>query len=135
MKLNEIKQLESGEVDLKEGVIPVHITMTLEQVIREGKITNNVQTFIMAGLVDMFKGGGPYRWPRDFNLYGASTWGTSSDMIEAVRALQPSEQSQIAQWLLERIVNIAGYESDPFCHNPQMDVASWMKMVLVKNDE
>lgn len=127
MKLNEIKTL-TGDVDLKEGVIPVHITMTLEQVIAAGKITNSVQTFIMAGLIDMFKAGGPTRWPRELNAYNMSTMGTSSDMIKVVEDLSEGEQTNVAQWLLVKLQDVAGYESTPSGHT--MDTLTWVRSVL-----
>lgn len=115
MKLNEIKQLAPADVDLLEGVIPIHITMTLDQIVAAGHVTNSVQTFVLAGLIDMFKDGGPYRWPRELNAYSMSTMGTTSDMVEAVKALSSDEQVQISQWLLERLQDVAGYESNPRC--------------------
>lgn len=128
MKLNEIKQLTSVMMDLKEGVIPVHITMTLDDVVKAGQITNAVQTFVMAGLMDMFKDGGPYRWPREINYYNASTVGANSDMVEAVKGLQPSEQVEVAEWLQQRLTSIADYESQPDCETP---ARLWL-MTLVK---
>ena len=59
MYLNEIKKVNDGYANLNEGIIPVHLTMTLGQVVRDGKVTNNVQHFIIAGLIEMFKNGGP----------------------------------------------------------------------------
>lgn len=130
MKLNEIKTVAQGEYDLTEGVIPVHITMTLEQVISSGKVTNNVQHFIMAGLVSMFKNGGPFRWPRDLNDYSMTT---SSEMIEAVKQLTPDESVEMASWLLTELCKPATFEANPYpCCNPLMGTAEWMRWVLKK---
>lgn len=126
MKLNEIKNVVYGEHNLSEGVIPVAITMTLEQVITAGKVTNSVQTFIMAGLINMFKDGGPTRWPRDINAYSMAT---SSDLIEAVKTLKDSEAVEMAQWLLSELVKPATFESNP-CTNPAMDTQEWVRWVL-----
>jgi hypothetical protein len=130
MKLNEIKTVNQGHYDLSEGVIPVHLTMTLEQVISSGKVTNNVQHFIMAGLVGLFKDGGPSRWPRDLNAY---PMGTGSDVLEAVKSLTPQESVEMAQWLLSSLQNPVAFETNPHC-SPQMDTVGWMRWVLKKQD-
>lgn len=132
MKLNEIKEIKVDTVDLMEGVIPVHLTMTLEQVVRAGKISNNVQTFIMADLVSLFKNGGPTRWPRDLNSYPMNT---ESDLIEAIRSLENEEATELASWLLAELQRPATFESNPFpCHNPSMDTVEWIKWVLKRQD-
>lgn len=133
MKLNEIKNVNVGEYDLVEGVIPVHITMTLEQVIAAGAVTNNVQHFIMAGLIGLFKDGGPYRWPRDLNAYPMAT---GSDVLEAVKSLSPQESVEMAQWLLSKLDGPATFEADPYakgCPSPAQTV-DWMRWVLRRQD-
>jgi len=132
MKLNEIKTVNQGEYDLSEGVIPVHITMTLEQVISAGKVTNSVQHFIMAGLVSMFKNGGPSRWPRDLNSYAMAT---GSDLIEAVKSLSDADAVEMATWMINELQNPVNFETQPCpCSNPQMHVVDWMRWVLKKQD-
>lgn len=131
MKLNEIKQELTGEYNLSEGVIPVHLTMMLDQVIADGQISNRVQHFIIAGLVGMFKDGGPYRWPRDLNAYPMST---SSDMVEAIEHLTPAEAVELTQWLIDSLKNPAGFESNPRCVNSPLDPVEWMRWVLKKQD-
>jgi hypothetical protein len=133
MKLNELKTVVTGEYDLSEGVIPVHLTMTLERIINDGKVTNNVQHFIMAGLISMFKDGGPTNWPRDLNAY---PMGTGSDILDAVKGLSPTESVEMAKWLLNSLQNPASFESNPYaCSGPNpMDTAEWMRWVLKKQD-
>lgn len=130
MKLNEIKQVSEGFYNLNEGVIPVHLTMTLEQVVKAGKITNPVQTFIIAELSSMFRDGGPYRWSRDLNPYGAES---SSEVIEAVKGLSDTDAVELATWLLEQLHTPATFESNPYCSN-SMDTVSWVKWVLKRQD-
>ena len=131
MKLNEIKQIGQDVVNLQEGVIPVHVSMTLDQIINDGKITNSVQTFVLGGLIEMFKDGGPFKWPRELNAYGMSTLGASADMIDAVRSLSPQEQVQIAEWLQVQLADIAGYESNPGCS----DALTFMRMQIQKQND
>ncbi len=130
MKLNEIKTVNDGYLSLNEGVIPVHLTMTLGQVVRDGKVTNNVQHFIIAGLIEMFKNGGPHRWPRDFNAYEMAT---SSELIEAVKGFKDEEAAAISSWLLNCLNSTAMFENNPFI-NPQLNTVEWMKWVLRRQD-
>lgn len=130
MKLNEVKNLGT-DFNLCEGTIPVHLTMTLEQVITSGRVTNNVQHFIMAGLINMFKEGGPYRWPRDLMTYSMAT---GSEIIEAVKTLSDSEAVEMAQWLLNELQTPASFESNPWVCPSPTDAVGWMKWVLKKQD-
>lgn len=129
MKLTELKSLDSKST-LTEGVIPPHISMTLAQVLTDGKITNNVQTFIIAGLISLFKDGGPTRWPRDLNSYSMST---SSDLIDAVKNLSDSEVVEITQWLVQQLQGPVNFETNPYM-SPQADIVKWMQLVLHKQD-
>lgn len=126
MKLNEIKTVITGTHDLLEGVIPPHITMTLQQVVDAGEITNPVQIFMIAALVEMFKGGGPYRWPRELNSYEMST---NADAIEGIKNLTGKEAAFISAWLLDVLQKPAGFESNPYCNHPQYDTAEWVRWV------
>lgn len=125
MKLNEIKTLESSIVDLTEGVIPIHITMTLEQVVNAGQITNSVQTFIMSNLANMFKDGGPYRWARELNSYGAEA---TTEIVEAIRSLSGDQQKELAEWFLIALQTPAEFESRPDCG--MMTSVDWVQSVL-----
>jgi hypothetical protein len=131
MKLNEIKTAISKEYNLLEGVIPYHLTMTLEQVISDGGITNNVQYFIMGGLISMFKDGGPYRWPRDLNPYSMTT---SSEIIDALKTLSDLEAVELASWLLDKLQTPASFESNPYVCPSSIDTVDWIKWVLKKQD-
>lgn len=130
MRLNEIKNSITGFVDLKEGVIPPHISMTLNQVASAGKITNNVQTFILSNLVSIFKDGGPTRWPRDVNPYHMNT---SSELIQSIRALSDEEVVALCNWLQLALQTPANFEANPYC-SPQRNVGEWFKWVLQKQD-
>lgn len=130
MKLNEIKNVMKGEYDLTEGVIPVHLTMTLEQVISAGKVTNNVQYFVMAGLIGLLKDGNLARWPRDLNAYPMNT---SSAVIDAVKNLTPAESVEMATWLLETLKQTEALESSMYS-NHSMNPTDWVKWVLRRQD-
>ncbi len=131
MKLNEIKNVKAGDYDLTEGVIPIHITMTLQQVLNDGKVTNPVQHFMMAALIEMFKGGGPYRWPRELNSYEMAT---NADLIESVKKLTDEEATSISAWLLDSLQFPANFESNPYGNHPYQDPVEWVRWVLRKQD-
>jgi hypothetical protein len=130
MKLNEIKRVYEGEVSLAEGVIPVHIAITLDQIINAGKVTNSVQYFILAGLISMFKDGGPTRWPRDLNSYSMST---SSEQIDAIKTISDNEAVELAKWLGQELMNPVNFETNPYANSSQ-DVVEWIRFVLKKQD-
>ena len=136
MKLNEIKNVNDGYYDLIEGVIPVHISMTLEQVRSAGRVTNPVQHFVMAGLVSMFKDGGPSRWPRDINSYDAMTFGTASAVLEDLRAMTDAQTAELADWLLKQLQYPASFESNPHAAHaaPSMNTVDWVRWVLRRQD-
>jgi len=128
MKLTEIKPVVESDYELNEGVIPVHITMTLEQVVRDGKITNPVQYFVMGALVEMFKNGGPTRWPRDLNAYSMTT---SAELIDSLKSLSEQEHVGMAVWLMNELQRPVHFETNPYvCTNPQMNPVEWIRWVL-----
>ena len=130
MLLNEIKMLNVDPLQVTEGIIPVHISMTLQQIIDAGKVTNSVQTFILAELSNMFKQGGPHRWPRDLKPYGAET---PSVMIDAIRGLSDSEAVDLAQWFLVKLEEVSNFETNPYT-KPEMDTQQWVRWVLSRQD-
>ncbi len=126
MRLNELTSVNKGSFNLAEGEIPVHLTMTLEQVIRDGKVTNSVQNYVLGALIEMFKNGGPHRWPRDLNAYSMTT---SSELIEQVKQITAEDAVAISQWLLVELYSTTAYENNPYA-SPQSDVVGWMRYVL-----
>jgi hypothetical protein len=131
MKLNEIKNVTKGGHYLGEGVIPIHITMTLEQIIDAGKVTNNVQYFVMASLISHFKNGSSLRWPRDLNSYSMNA---NAAMIDAVKNLTPEESVEMANWLLDSLNQSAKAEAQKQYVNQDLDTIDWVKWVLRRQD-
>jgi hypothetical protein len=131
MKLNEIKPQGIDGLQLQEGVIPAHLTMTLEQVVSGGKITNNVQTFIMADLVSFFKDAPQDRWPREANPYPMNA---KADIIDAIKSLTEQEQVMMAEWLLGELAKVGTFEVRHACCDPQQSPVDWMRWVLKRQD-
>lgn len=128
MKLSEIKDVNGNRIT--EGVIPVHIAMTLDQIIRDGEITNNVQYFILAGLISMFKDGGPKQWPREIN---PTSMGVSAEQIDAVKSLTGPEAVELAKWVGNELQKPATYELRSCCDGPE-DTLEWVRYVISKQD-
>ena len=104
--------------------------MTLERVISAGKLTNNVQTYVIAGLVDMYKFGGPSIWPRDL-----TSMSTDSTKIDLVRSLSDGEVAKLAASLLGLLQSPASHTSTiSMCTNPQMALNDWVSWVLKRQD-
>jgi hypothetical protein len=128
MTFNLLRELGEMEM-LKEGVIPPHVSMTLDQVVNAGKITNPVQTFLLANLIGMFKDGGLDRWPRELT----SHYQSRSDVIEAVRSLKDNEIVDLAKWMIAALQVPENFEARPSpFHSPQANAASWVQWVTRK---
>lgn len=132
MKLNDIKPVITDLIDLAEGVIPPHISMTLGQIVDDGKITNPVQIYILGAMLEMFKNGQNTQWPRQLNSYSMAT---SADLIEAVESLDSESAAKFAQWVLNELQVMGNYESQSIsCCKPHMNPVEWVAHVLKAQD-
>jgi hypothetical protein len=130
MKLSEIKNINGRAGRLSEGVVPIHLTLTLKQVIDAGKVTNNVQHFVIANLISHFKDGAPMRWERDLNHYSMNA---NSAIVDAVKNLTPDESVEMATWLLDTLNQIESVESQTYA-GANMNTDEWMRFVLRRQD-
>lgn len=126
MRLNELKP-QVGT--LNEGVIPPHIYMPLQQIISDGKVTDNVQYFTLAGSLAMFKDGGPMRWPREVMPSGMYT---SADAIEAVKSLGDEEHVKLAQMVLNKMFDLEDVENQP--QSQPVSTIEWIRKVLARQN-
>lgn len=126
MKLSEIKNTSAKTIN--ESVIPVHVSMPLARILDDGKITDNVQLFTLAGLIDMFKNGTP-PWPRNHSFEFA----VGSDQLDAVKKLSETEIKEVTQWVLQQLSISGSYESIPRCSS-SMSISDWIKLVIKKQD-
>lgn len=130
MKLNEIKNISARNGKLNEGLIPIHLVMTLKQVVDDGKVTNNVQHFIMANLISHFKDGAASSWPRDLNSYSMNA---NAAVVDAVKNLTTEESVEMATWLLDTLNNIEAMEAQQYTA-PSVSPEQWMRFVLRRQD-
>ena len=127
MKLNEIKNIKASS--LQESTVPVHVSMPLAKILDDGKITDNIQLFTLAGLISMFKNG-TMPWPRNLNF----EFGASSDELDAIKALTASEIVEITRWVVQQLQSSCSYEEQRRCVFPNEPLANWIKLVARKQD-
>ena len=127
MKLNEIKNLKAASIT--ESSIPSHIVMPLARILDDGKITDSVQLFTLAGLINMFKTG-TMPWPRNLNF----EFSVGADQIDAVRNLSDAEKVEITKWVLQQLQASGSYEEQQRCIYPNEPMSNWIKLVARKQD-
>lgn len=112
---------------VNEGYGEQLVALTLEEIIKAGKVTNPYQTFVLCWLSEHFRNGTKPLAPglRPPGSLGA----TSSAVVESIKALSPEEAVTLAQFLKD-CINV----SDPKAWGSDLAVADWMKFVLKKQD-
>lgn len=86
------------EVSIVEGQGPVPVKMTLDEIIKAGKITNHYQTFVLSWLSEFFKDGPA---AADLETGNPTTFqdATKTANINVIKSLSPEEQVQLAIYL------------------------------------
>ena len=108
---------------------PQLVDLTLQEIVRDGKVTNNYQLFTLGRMAGFFKNG---LRSTDLELEAPVNYGDESTSVatkEALEAMSSEEHVQLAQYLLDCIV--AG---ESMLHNKQSTVADWTKFVLARQD-
>lgn len=101
------------------------VVLTLEEIIKAGKITNPYQTFVLCWLSEQFRTGIKPAAPglRNPGTIGA----TSTAIVESIKALSPEESVKLAQFLKDAVE-----ASIPMAWGSDLCVADWLKFVLHK---
>lgn len=112
---------------VNEGYGEQLVALTLDEVIKAGKVTNPYQTFVMCWLSEHFRAGSKSLSPglRPPGSLGA----TSSEVVESIKSLTPEESVKLAQFLKDCIT-----VSDGKAWGSDLAVADWMKFVLRRQD-
>lgn len=103
--------------------------MTLDEVIKAGKVTNSYQTFVLGWLAEFFKNGLKSAALELENPISFGSKATSVELVSALKALTPADSVSLAQYLKDCVA--AG---ECALHNKQSTVADWIKFVLRKQD-
>lgn len=89
------------DIVITEGQGPVPVQLTLQEIIKAGKITNGYQTFVLAWLSEFFKDGA-----KPLSLLGSpvsagALGATSLDTISMIKSLDSDSAVAFAQYLLD----------------------------------
>lgn len=117
-----------------EGQGPVPVGLTLDEIIKAGKVTNPYQSFVLGQLSEFFKNRSSngdiksanyqLETPIDFESQA-----TSTVLVNAIRALEPAKAVALAQYLKDCI-----QAGESALHDSDMNVVDWMHFVLQKQD-
>lgn len=112
---------------IHEGFGEQLVVLTLDEIIKAGKVTNPYQNFVLGWLSEHFRNGPKPMAPglRPPGSLGA----TSAAVVESIKALTPEESVKLAQFLKDCIT-----VSEPKAWGSDLAVADWMKFVLSKQD-
>ncbi len=117
------------EIAITEGQGPVPVKLTLAEIIKDGKVTNPYQTYVLAWLSEFFKDG---LKSIDLELESPITAGsqaTSTVVQSALKEMSPEDHVMLAQYLLDCIE-----QGESALHNRQMSVVDWQRYVLQRQD-
>lgn len=117
------------ELSITEGQGPVPAKLTLAEIIKDGKVTNAYQTYVLAWVSEVFKDGidnvdFTYATP-----FSPNSQATSSAVQTALKELTPDEQVLLAQYLLDCIEN-----SGSVISGDDMSIQDWQNYVLRRQD-
>jgi hypothetical protein len=120
MRLDEIKQIN-------ESSTPVHLTMTLDQVIRDGKVSNTAQWLVMAQVVQMFKYGNRPRYMYENPI-------SEKEFMDQLKGLSPEEQVKCSKCC--RMMLMAQEATDEMASYYKLDmtISEWLVFVNQKQD-
>lgn len=110
-----------------EGYGEQQVILTLDEVIKHGKVTNPYQTFVLGWLSEHFRTGVKPASPGLRNP--GSVGGTSTAVVEEIKSLTPEESVQLAQFLKDCMT-----QAIPMAWGSDLCIADWMKFVLHRQD-
>ena len=112
---------------LNEGHGEQLVGLTLDEIIKAGKVTNPYQTFVLGWLSQHFNEGVKPTSPglRNPGSIGA----TASSVVESIKALTPEEAVKLAQFLKDCLI-----EGQAMPWGAQPCPVDWIKFVLARQD-
>jgi len=112
---------------VNEGYGEQLVVLTLDEIIKAGKVTNPYQNFVLGWLSEHFRKGNRPLSPGLKNP--GSVGATSAAVVEEIKGLTPEEAVTLAQFLKDCIT-----VSEPKAWGSDLAVADWMKFVLSRQD-
>lgn len=108
---------------------PVPVSLTLDEIINAGKVTNHYQIVVLSSLSEFFRLGyksAALELERPIPI-GSDT--TKTVNIEALKSMAPEDHVRLAQFLKD---SIAFGES--LVKGDDLDIVSWIRFVTQKQD-
>jgi hypothetical protein len=117
------------EIEITEGQGPVPVVLTLDEIIRDGKVTNHYQIFVLSWLSEFFSTGINKNGivPGSLAVGNPVEFGnaTSSDVINGLKSLSGEAQVMLAIYL-KSCVEVG----ENLISTPMMSTYEWIKHVL-----
>ena len=126
MKLHQAI-ISSAPILTMEGQGPIPYVMTLDEVIRAGKVTNPYQLFVMARLSEFFKNGLKSLALQSEDPIDFESRATTTEVKNAMLAMSSQDHVALAEYLKDCIA--AG---ECALHDDKLDLIAWQKYVLSK---
>ena len=128
MKLHRsISTIEQYGITEAQGPVPV--MLTLDEIIKAGKVTNPYQTYVLGWLSEFFKNGLKSASLELENPVPFESGATSTVVVDELKSLLPAHQVSLAQYLKDCVV--AG---ECALHHKDLDVGEWIRFVTRKQD-
>jgi hypothetical protein len=125
MKLREV--IPTNQISLSEGQVDPSILMNMDNIIRDGKVTNNMQNIYMARMIEMLKFG---------NFQKTSNWNeveTPASIMQYVKKLPAHEAVELAKRFKE-ILYVKDLDLLNKWYDPKLEMAAWQKFILAAQE-
>lgn len=127
MRISEIAQSKI-EQDLREGRMDPNVVLSLQNVVKAGKITNTFEKICMARLLEFFKNGNFYRGGTNENNFFDPFTSTSKELLDTIQHLEAKDAVALATKLLELCYVKDRDMLASYCNATQENIA-WIKFV------
>lgn len=114
---------------LTEAQGPVSVMLTLDEIIKAGKVTNPYQIYVLGWLSEFFKNGLKSASLELENPVPFESGATSTKVVDELKSLLPDQQVTLAQYLKDCVT--AG---ECALHHRDLDIVDWMRFVIKKQD-
>ena len=125
MKLREV--IPTNQISLTEGHVDPSILMNMDNIIRDGKVTNNMQNIYMARMIEMLKYG---------SFQKTSNWNeveTPASIMQFVKKLPAHESVELAKRFKE-ILYVKDLDLLNKWYDPKLELAAWQKFILAAQE-
>lgn len=114
---------------LAEAQGPVSVTLSLDEIIKAGKVTNPYHIYVLGWLSEFFKNG---LKSIDLELESPISFesgATSSAVVDSLKSMSPENQVQLAVYLKDCIA-----QGESALHQKDLSIADWMAYVVQRQD-